>query len=321
MRKFVKTVAVLALAVSVLSTSAFAALRGDLTVNNGTYSLEVTGAAAGEQVTLLATDATSLANVTDANIWYIDQNGDGNFSNFQLKDGNLAGKELFFYAASTSLPAEVVASVQNWVVTLVANKATVEIGEEVLLTAGIAGGTYEGNATWTVSGTGASVTADETLPNEAATFVATAAGTYTVTFNPNLEGVAAKTVDIVVEEPGFQIDAVKKDIINTDSTHEAAVEQNGIGVALTVNVPVNFQKIVWVFTDGTDRYYSDSMPFTGVAGSVTIGAAAPNGNNISNTTAKINVTGFDAIFLVDEDTAYFTNEDADAGNKDRVVTE
>ena len=114
MRKFVKTVAVLALAVSVLSTSAFAALTGgSVTGANGTYTATVEGAADGEQVTILAVEKSAvdyadgsavpfLANVTDANILYIDQAAANTFENFQVKGDDIAGKEVFFFAGSAS---------------------------------------------------------------------------------------------------------------------------------------------------------------------------------------------------------------------------
>ncbi len=312
MRKFIKTVAVLALAVAVLSTSAFAALTGELTVNNnGTYTVKITGAEAEDQVTILAVDTEDLASVTDENIYYIDENADGMFSNFQLKDDeNIKGKEIFLFAGSTSSDfLKLDESIENLKITINAPKTEVEIGEEVEISAGVEGGTPEtivwtaGEATITPIGNGAA----------GATFVATEAGEYTV--KVTMDGVDSNEVTINVTAPSYDLERTAYDVIDTTPDGVDVEAQYGVGVMIEVNVPVAFDKMIWVLVDDQGhRYYSDAVDYLGGAqGAVKYYAAFANGNN--DTTQTLNITGVDAIFRVDANTEYYTNEAADAPNK------
>lgn len=314
MRKFVKTVAVLALAVSVLSTSAFAAFSGNVEAGTiaGTYSLEMLEVPAGDQVTLLAVDTQDLASVTGENIYYIDQNDTGAFNNFQLKDGT-AGKKIFFFAgSSTTNEAIPVGSISDYVIELKVNSKdaeTIQKGATANLATGIAPADYEDAVSWTITpSTGAEFV--ETPTNLGADFKATEVGTYTVT--ATLANGAADSVTITVEEPSFDLTPAESDIINTTPDGEIVQVQHGVGVMIDVDVPAAIDKMIWVLvgSDGT-RYYSDAIDYIqGTAGSVKAYAAFPNGNNgISTNTVEI--IGVDAIFRVDDKTAYYTNEAED----------
>lgn len=333
MRKFVKTVAVLALAVSVLSTSAFAAISGGSVVDGttaGTYTASVTDAAEGEQVTLLATEASALTDVTDSNIYYIDQNAEGTFTNFQLKDGT-AGKRIYFFAGSaTSDEAKQIGILEFWTVGLAASEAEVEAGNDVALTTSISPLEYDGTPTWTVTKDGTDVTTTTLIIAEdgkSATFNAEEAGDYVVSFNINETGVEAKSVTITVTKPSYVLTKTTQ-IVKTEPGAEAiAKDQYGIGAVVDVVVPEGkeFEKFVMVFVAGTDRYYSDAVEFTGTTGAVKVAIAAPNGNGKYGM-ATINVDSVDAIFKVKgiaegtEGSAYYTNE-VDAENYGRVITE
>ena len=318
MRKFVKTVAVLALAVAVLSTSAFAALTKN---PNGTYSVEVTGA--GEQVTLFAVSQAAIkeeagnklidfTKVNDNNIYYIDQNDSGNFSNFQLK-GDVAGNEIFFFAGSdSSADYALVDSVENLIITISTEGGvtTVEEGEELVFSAGYTGGNPE-IGDWSVTG-GATISP---IGNglAGATFVANEAGDYTVKVTMN--GFESNTITITVTEPSFDLTPSDSDVITTEPDGNVVQVQHGVGVMIDVDVPAAIDKMIWVLvgSDGT-RYYSDAIDYIqGTAGNVKAYAAFPNGNNgISTNTVEI--IGVDAIFRVDDKTAYYTNEAEDRAN-------
>jgi hypothetical protein len=328
MRKFVKTVAVLALAVSVLSTSAFAAVDGTIKGANGTYTADITSDVAGEQITLLAVDAsavdkddvkgTYLANVTDASILYIDQNATGDFVNFQVKGDDIAGKEVFFFAGSaSSSEAKYLGSKANYKVVIEAKPASVEVGQEVELTAAITGGTYTGAIDWEASN-GATLS-DES--SNGATFTAAAEGTYTVKLALTDANVESNEVTIIVTAPSFKVNATQAAFVETAPGEEGAdaEAQNGLGVALTLTAPKAFTKMIWVLVaeDGT-RYYSPAQNITGVAegSALTVAAAFANGNG--TTKAVVDVKKVDAIFTVDEteETTFFTDYDADHNKKD-----
>lgn len=328
MRKFVKTVAVLALAVSVLSTSAFAAVDGTINGANGTYTADITSDVAGEQITLLAVEKSAvdyadgstvpfLANVTDASILYIDQNATGDFVNFQVKGDDIAGKEVFFFAGSaSSSEAKYLGSKANYKVVIEAKAASVEVGQEVELTASITGGTYTGAIDWEASN-GATLS-DES--SNGATFTAAAEGTYTVKLALTDANVESNEVTITVTAPSFKVNATQAAFVETAPGEEGAEAeaQNGLGVALTLTAPKAFKKMIWVLVaeDGT-RYYSPAQNITGVAegSALTVAAAFANGNG--STTAIVDVKKVDAIFTVDETeaTTFFTDYEADYNQK------
>ena len=313
MRKFVKTVAVLALAVSVLSTSAFAAVDGTINGANGTYTADITSDVAGEQITLLAVDAsavdndevkgTYLANVTDASILYIDQNATGDFVNFQVKGDDIAGKEVFFFAGSaSSSEAKYLGSKANYKVVVEAKPASVEVGQEVELTAAITGGTYTGAIDWVAS---EGATLSDELSN-GAIFTAAAAGTYTVKLVLTEANVESNEVTITVTEPDYSVTKVsdKKVTAKAEAHH-------GVGVQLNVSgCKEAFNRMIWVFdTAEKGRIYSTPVEITGVdAGSaVTFNAAFGNGHDGT----ALTVNSIDAIFTADGVTSYFTNPEAD----------
>lgn len=332
MRKFVKAAAVLALAFALLSTSAFAALTGGSVdvITPGTYTATVEGAGEGEQVTILAVEAGAieynettgkpeLKNVTDSNILYIDQAASDTFANFQVKGDSVAGKEVFFFAGSaTSDDAVLIGQKQNWLVSLSAGEATVEAGETIQIAASIQGGNYTGTATWTAEGATLSATS-----NNGATFTANAEGVYTVSYDLGIEGVAAATIQINVTAPST---ALVKDgaptIVKTKpgDVGAEAEAQHGVGVELKIaEAKAEFTKMIWVFVTSEavdNRYYSEPVEISGVevGSQMTIRAAFANGNDAS----ALDVQSVDAIFTADNGaTSYYTNEAADAPNKDK----
>lgn len=319
MRKFVKTVAVLALAVSVLSTSAFAALTGA----NGTYSATVTPNVSGEQVTLLAVDKTAvnleglepvLSNVTDGDIYYIDQNDTGVFTNFQVKDGYV-GQELFFFAGTASSNNAIyLGNAENLASITIAAPSydgAIEVEGTVALSMSYDDGARlsAADVTWVATKDGNAVEGVLSATSaEGATFTGAEAGTYVIT--AAAKGVTSNAVTIEVVEPDTSVKAEVAQTVTTTPGENGAEAQNGFGVSLAItNWSADFTDMIWVFVTDNNRYYSEKVAISTLAGigegsQVTINAAFANG---SNNEAALVIDDVEAIFRDGTGAEYFTD--------------
>lgn len=325
MRKFVKTAAVLALAFALLSTSAFAALSGGSVAknNDGTYTATIEGAAANEQITILAVDAEvegeAVPELTDSNILYINQKAaDGTadtadtFANFSLK-GESNGRTIHFFAGSaTSSAAKYLGAVTEAIpYAITIQGGTVEVNKTLTITATISPEGYTGPVTWEAEG--ATISGDAL----GATFSAATEGTYTVT--ATLDNGASATAEVVVTAKNVTVAAPTVTLVEAEADGEIAQNQNGVGVALQfADLPAGFTHMIWGFGDGSgdteNRKYSTKVALEGVAGEYTFKAAFGNGTkNGSITPYDVVESDVSALFWDGTDT-YFTHPDLDKNN-------
>lgn len=329
MRKFVKAAAVLALALALLSTSALAALTDGSVVRNadGTFTATINGAAANEQITILAVDVDNLESVADGNIFYINQKAatgeSDTFANFSLKNATAGTTYHFFAGSATSSNVTDLGDVTIPVPYAIAIQgATIELGQTATISAEINPAGYTGVVTWEVVSDN-SATASIAGDLYSATFSATAEGAYTV--RASLENGASAEAVVTVNRKDVSVDSTVVKLVkaNADEAESTADNQNGLGVALQVNTGDKaFTKMIWVFADGSDgddaRRYSEVVELEeAISGSYTFKAAFGNGtlgNGYNgDTLPSYDVVSVDAIFSDGVDT-YYTNEELDAPN-------
>lgn len=329
MRKFVKTAAVLALALALLSTSAFAALstEGSGVVRNtdGTFTATIAGAAADEQITILATDVNDLASVTDANIFYINQKAatgtSDSFANFNLKNVTPGTTYYFFAGSATSsvvTPLGSVATAIPYEIEL-GGDAEIEVGQTATIAATVTPAGYDGEVDWTVSSEAATLTPVE--GGLGATLTSTVEGTYTVT--ATLDNDASATFVVTVKPKNVTVPTANIVSVAVEADGEIAENQNGVGVAFAfADLPAGFTRMIWGFGDGSgdplNRRYSKAMELAeSVEGACVIKAAFGNGTKSGSIAPYAFAEGdVSAIFYnsVDGDT-YFTHPALDKGNE------
>ena len=339
MRKFVKTAAVLALAFALLSTSAFAALTGEVAVNqDGTYTATINGAAANEQITIIGVevapetvvaDDPDVPALNDSNILYINQKAaagtEDSFANFSLRGESNGRKILFFAGSATSTDAAYLGSVSetiNYTVT-VQSDVTVEVNQSASVALTITPD-YDDTVAWSVVSDNA---ASATISGDAigATFSATAAGTYKVRATL-ADGTTYGEADIVVNPKTIAVSVVgEPTIVKVDATVEEDVEnQNAIGVALTVSgIEEEFTHMIWGFGlgdgDVSNRRYSEAIELdNAISGQYTFKAAFGNGTasgTVAGTDGKVTFAVGDVSALFTDGTeTYFTHPLLDQNN-------